>query len=384
MKSFLFEKNRYVITGSDSVRFDGTECDDDVFVPRVVQSPDGKTYKVTDMIRLYSTLSTKQFSSLKFPDDCLIEYFREARADKDDVKLDYMYFPKSIKEINETAFSGLIVKNIEIQEGSRCLKKDKNGLIYSIKFSDLVYCPHSVTNVVMSDPTERILCFAFGCSQITSINIPSSTRVICQKAFYECINLESISFNENSKLEKIGKFAFQRSDALKEVEFPASLKSIGKYAFNGCSSLVLVVFPEESNLQYIKRNAFKFAGLKSLSLPAKLMLIGSAAFQDCRSLATVEFHQNSTIKTIDEFAFENTAIKEIAFPSSLETINRRAFMGCRGLAKIVINENSLLTDIGSETFSHCTALSTKQVPSRLKKLVDSVCDSEEGYFCSVQ
>ena len=76
------------------------------------------------------------------------------------------------------------------------------------------------------------------------LTIPSSVFVISDSAFKNCSGLTTITFAENSQLQKIGNEAFYRTngagDSLNSVELPESLKLIGYRAFYNRANLLTV------------------------------------------------------------------------------------------------------------------------------------------------
>ncbi len=67
----------------------------------------------------------------------------------------------------------------------------------------------------------------YECSNLTSINLPSSVRKISYEAFKYCYSLESIVISEGVQL--IDSSAFETCTKLKNIVLPASLESIGGY-----------------------------------------------------------------------------------------------------------------------------------------------------------
>lgn len=85
---------------------------------------------------------------------------------------------------------------------------------------------------------------AFEGGQVMYLTIPSSVFVISDSAFKYCSNLTTVTFAENSQLQKIGNEAFYRTngagDSLNSVELPESLKLIGYRAFYNRANLLTV------------------------------------------------------------------------------------------------------------------------------------------------
>ena len=70
--------------------------------------------------------------------------------------------------------------------------------------------------------------FFMACANLKTIEIPPSCKVIHNHAFYSCINLEQVTFNEG--LRAIQDYAFCKT-YLKKIEVPASCFIISNYAF---------------------------------------------------------------------------------------------------------------------------------------------------------
>ena len=75
-------------------------------------------------------------------------------------------------------------------------------------------------------------------SGIKEVHIPASVQSIGENAFYECRNLQKVTFANSSQLRKIGKEAFAGNysitNKLTEVHIPASVQTIGKESFRMC------------------------------------------------------------------------------------------------------------------------------------------------------
>ena len=77
-----------------------------------------------------------------------------------------------------------------------------------------------------------------GCSNLTTISIPSHVTSIGNEAFLGCFGLMSMEIPEG--VTSIGEGAFKYCNGLTSVSLPASVTSIGNAAFSGCSSLTQV------------------------------------------------------------------------------------------------------------------------------------------------
>ena len=99
--------------------------------------------------------------------------------------------------------------------------------------------------------------------------IKEGTKVICNKAFYECQSLTSINIPDS--VTSIGNSAFSSCTSLTSINIPDSVISIEDYAFCGCTSLT------------------------SINIPDSVTSIGDKTFEICHSLTSINI-PNSVIK----------------------------------------------------------------------------------------
>ncbi|MBR5173878.1 MAG: leucine-rich repeat domain-containing protein, partial [Clostridia bacterium] len=153
--------------------------------------------------------------------------------------------------------------------------------------------------------------------------------------------------------------AFKGNSGLQTLSIPSSVKTIGSSAFYQQLNLETVTFAEGSNLETIGSKAFYNCGrLSSVIIPSTVETIGSSAFEASK-LTDVTFENNvSNIKTIESRVFADTNITSFTIPSSLTTIEAGVFKGADKLQKVVFDDNCLLTSIPESTFGGCSSLTT--------------------------
>lgn len=191
-----------------------------------------------------------------------------------------------------------------------------------------------------------------GNKYIKSVTIPNTIIKIDTDAFYNCYALGTIIFEENSKLEEIGKSAFHGCTPMTSIKIPASVKTIGDRAFYYNWKLSSVVF-EGNNLVSIGDEAFyKTDALTNITIPASVESIGASAFesylpgegkQGIGGLKNITFAQGSNLKSIGSYAFYKcTNLKSISIPQTVESIGDDVFTYCSSLSTYTDNGSNYL------------------------------------------
>lgn len=179
-------------------------------------------------------------------------------------------------------------------------------------------------------------------------------------AFNGCSNLFSVQLP--STLEYIERWAFADCSALEEIELPEHVEYIEQYAFAGCENLVSITLSDD--LEIIHQRAFRDCSkLQSLDLPTGLEEIEMYAFSNCSSLRTVNFPY--TLVEIGNSAFlDCTSLKEVDLPDRLEVLGEDAFQNCTSLETLYIGDG--LTEIPNAVFYQCTALNDVWLGSNME------------------
>ena len=211
----------------------------------------------------------------------------------------------------------------------------KGGDYYYSYYSNFSKKGYTTSNDIIGE------CAFFGCSSLTSINIPSSVTEIGNRVFEDCKSLTSV--NIPSGVTEIAWRTFWGCSSLTSVDIPSSVTSIGSETFSGCSSLTSVNIP--SSVTEIGGAAFYGCkGLKSIYIFAEdVPTIGTGAFDGCDSKNCTLYVPNGTYDAywLSEFGyFENivefdaTSIHNtVATPKAQETA-RYAVNGQRLTAPI--------------------------------------------------
>lgn len=136
-----------------------------------------------------------------------------------------------------------------------------------------------ITTVTIPEGYDRLGDNAFlNRDKISTFNLPSTLTLIGKAAFKSCKKITSIKLNNG--LQNIGKEAFVGTQ-LTSIDFPSSLRMIDDAAFFECKIFNLKL---NAGLQYIGNAAFGLLGNatdnaeKTLEIPASVRYIGPFAF----------------------------------------------------------------------------------------------------------
>lgn len=274
----------------------------------------------------------------------------------------------------------------------------ENGIIYDLRYEDL-------TATIVSSPN---------CQSI--IHIPRAIRFqgfdflitsVGKDAFKGNLNIDSISFDDDSEVRVIGNGAFGES-SISKLSLPASLQDVKEdwCAFTpNLTQIEISVFNPYFSLvedTYLIKNGNDFNGYKDSLLlvrrdiidariPENIAKIHHGAFHYCTNLHSVSFQSSNDTSNliddndnskeiennshllveIDDFAFDHcTNLENIdLIPASVTRIGKFAFYACHKLQNLLFSDNNSLEYIGKEAFYECWSIQNNiELPKSLKKI----------------
>ncbi len=241
----------------------------------------GTVYKITNtisQIAAHAFMNCDKLESITFP-NTLTELPYEAFKNCD--KLDNVTLPAKLRKISDSVFENCsCLKNItfsdnvikfgkDVLKGTPWLESQNNGPVYcGSVFCQIKGASPDLTDITIKEGTKCIADYAFsieknengvvkrensvlktavlpdsvqyigfasfyGCSALTSANIPEGAIINTGSTFCGCSSLNDIIISDS----KIYALEYKNCSSLKEVVIPESVSSIDVGAFAGCSSL---------------------------------------------------------------------------------------------------------------------------------------------------
>lgn len=207
-------------------------------------------------------------------------------------------------------------------------------------------------------------------NHLAKITLPNSLRAVQSQAFYKCVDLKHVVFEDGSNDITFGASVFRES-GLEGIIIPGSVSSLGERMFQKCVKLSRVQLANRTTSLHIQNYAFQNctvleyldlkdyeitlgnsvfqgAGLKDIALK-NIVAMGTASFSGCGSLNISDPVFNAKIKVIPDSTFEKvTGLKKIDIPDSVTEIGAKAFLSCTGLEKVTLPDS--VNKIGNSAF----------------------------------
>ena len=215
--------------------------------------------------------------------------------------------------------SGKLGKNITYQYDSASGKIEisGSGKMYHFDGEDTPMSPlknqTGIKTAVINEGITSVGDSLFeNCTNLVSVSLPDSLKVIDYNSFYNCSSLTSITIPKG--VNEISSSAFSYCTALSSIEVDSAnqkydsrnncnaiIETDKNILVKGCNNTTIT-----NDIKEIGYRAFSNCeGLTSITVPDAVKTIGYGAFIGCVNLATINLPSN--LKLIDDEAFENTA-----------------------------------------------------------------------------
>ena len=162
--------------------------------------------------------------------------------------------------------------------------------------------PYSIDGYIVTNIGDSAF---YGCTSLTSINIPDGVTSIGDWAFYGCTNLTSINIPDS--VTNIGDSAFYGCTSLTSITIPDGITSIGDSTFRSCTSLTSINIPD--SVKSIGNFTFSYCtNLTSINIPDGVTSIGDAANYDLSDVLFMGSKEQWNSITMESDNFSNAAI----------------------------------------------------------------------------
>ena len=227
---------------------------------------------------------------------------------------------------------------------------------------------------------ERIGWGAFGYSSLPAITIPDSVTRIDGYAFYYCSKLTDVAISENSKLESLGEYAFKADTKMTSLYIPDGVTKIGSAIFKDVTGVTLSV----AENSYAQAYAEKY-GIAYETRKAKLTVVASGTCGE-NAAWTLDSEGVLNITGDGPMADNNTnqapweaykyQIKQIVIGKGITYIGKFNFFWCNKLETVTFEEGSQLERIGWGAFGY-SSLPQIAIPDSVTRL-----EGYAFYYCS--
>ena len=251
----------------------------------------------------------------------------------------------------------------------------------------------NLSEITIPETVTSIGSTAFMGTKLVSLHIPAKVKTIGVQVLEDVTTFTTLTFAENSELEKIEHRAFQRTSLsgalvipdsvttinysafadtdITSVALPSGLTTLTSSIFSNCKSLESVELPE--NLEKIENNAFRYcSALTTLDVPNTVTNLGEYVFDGCTAVTLdIDF---SSFTTIGKEAFKGyTGQIGVLDISNATSIGGSTFYGCTGITEVILSNQ--LTKLEANTFNGCTSLTSIHIPASVKSIGSNCFDS---------
>ena len=256
-----------------------------------------------------------------------------------------LWIPKEFfsTEVSEEDISAGLMDEYGViysKDGKRLLKATENINYYSIKKGVTVICDNAFRFYEEYDFDGTIE--EFPISNLVSLTIPKSVKIIGKCAFKGCTELKSI--NIPPYIRKISDWAFCDCKSIQDIFIPKNIKEIGLNPFGGCGNMRI-----KSDSELFKADEYALYNCKKKSIISVYNYTPDFSIPDC-------------VNEIEDYAFDKCNVTNIIIPLNIKKLGSFAFSKCRLLQTVTID--GCITEARYAPFGNChnDSLRLIQVP----------------------
>ena len=189
-------------------------------------------------------------------------------------------------------------------------------------------------------------------------NVP--VKVIAKEAFLKCEDIETLYIPQS--IVRINDSAFENCNNLTKVTIAYGVEKIPNDCFSECRALKNISIP--ASVKEIGNYAFSYTGFETFTIPDTVEKIGMYLFYNCSFLKSVQFSSRLTELPSNIFA-HCPALTEFTVQDEITKIGSAAFSSS-GLTTVTITDS--VTEIGESAFSGCENLHNVKLSKNITEI----------------
>lgn len=340
---FQFDNEMKILLKKSDLKMN--EFNEIVFASRCIQKVSIPQF--IKKIGSFAFSGCKKLESIEFPKNSKIESIDEYAFNS--TSIEKISIPSKIEKIEEGTFSECSkLKAIEFSEDSELKFIGSEAFAYSSL--ETIQIPPKLKKF-----NEK---WCYSVTKLVNFSISPSNRHF--KNYKNDFILQKLNENEENNKDDFDVILFARRNIVRPF-IPLNIKKIGSYSFSECMLLQTIEFENGSKLNKIDDFAFEFSSIKNIKIPSKIRKIGKFAFDHCSQINSVDFQNNSELTLIDEKAFCDSKIERITIPEKVKLIGHKCFQDCMFIHFIEILSDEIA--ICENCFFGCDNISIVSLPN---------------------
>ena len=202
----------------------------------------------------------------------------------------------------------------------------------------------NLTNVVFPSTLESIDGF-YKCTNLKSVDIPGSVKVIAGGTFSECTSLTTVTIADG--ITAIEASTFWGCQSLTSITIPGTVTTIQSWAFKDCTGLTDIVLPK--GVLAIFKEAFEgCSNLSNVTIPSTISMIEEGAFKGCNVSLTITGTTGSYAETYAKangFLFKEQDKKEASSDDNATELNIENKKSYKKTKKVTIKDEDGLKTV---------------------------------------
>ncbi len=233
----------------------------------------------------------------------------------------------------------------------------------------------NLKTVTLGEGVKFVGIAAFRGTGVETLNVGATVEVLGNYLFYKSETIKTVNFAENSKLNRLGSYAFAYCTGITTMTLPEGLEYLGAVpSYNATtgaiSSMVGYTFGYCENLKTVK-------------LPSTLKGMGTYTFRDCLGLTEVnmpgcEFFGNYMFNGCDNLV-------KVTIAEGATKVGGYMFQNLEKLTTVELPET--ITEIGTNAFQKCVSLKEIYIPDTIKKVnsnaFNGLTEETNVYFVAI-